>query len=484
MKPIRTLLVPLAATLLAAPLSARTWTDAATGRTIEADFLGIQDGKVSLKRSDGQTFTLPIDKISAADQDFIKQQKAGPASAPAAAGTDWPGWRGPNRNDHSPDTGLLKSWPEKGPELLWSFENGGKGYSSPAIVGDRIYFTGSRKGSALVICLDASSGKELWNAPIGDDSGEGYNTGWGSGPRGAPTVSDGLVFALTANGELGCLSAADGKRQWRKNFVDDLGGKVPSWGYAESPLVDGDKLIVTPGGKDGAIVAFDKKTGKQLWRSEDLHDDAQYASIVIVEAGGKRQYVQLFMKNVAGIDAETGELLWTAPWKDGRTAVIPTPVVNGDQVYITSGYGAGSMLLQVAADSAKELWKNKVMKNHHGGVLLVDDHLYGFSDGGGLTCQSLKTGDRTWNEKGQGIQKGTVHYADGMLYCIDEHEGSVFLIEASPKGFSEQGRFPMPRETELRKGTKGKVWTHPVVLNGRLYLRDQDLFFCYDVSGP
>ena len=208
------------------------------------------------------------------------------------------------------------------------------------------------------------------------------------------------------------------------------------------------------------------------------------SSIVIVEAGGKRQYVQLFMKNVAGIDAETGELLWTAPWKDGRTAVIPTPVVSGDQVYITSGYGAGSMLLQVAADSAKELWKNKVMKNHHGGVLLVDDHLYGFSDGGGLTCQSLKTGDRTWNEKGQGIQKGTVHYADGMLYCIDEHEGSVFLIEASPKGFSEQGRFPMPRETELRKGTKGKVWTHPVVLNGRLYLRDQDLFFCYDVSGP
>lgn len=406
-----------------------------------------------------------------------------PAQNLAVKAADWPTWRGPARDGLSPDKGLLKEWPEGGPKLLWSFDKAGKGYSSPSIAGGKIYLTGSRRGKAEIICIDAAKGKELWATPIGEDPEKGYNTGWGSGPRGAPTVSDGMVYAMSANGELTCLSADKGSRKWSKDLVADFGGKVPDWGYSESPLVDGDQLVVTPGGKDGAIVAFDKKSGKELWRSKGLEDNAQYSSLVAADVKGKRQYIQLFMNTLAGVDAKSGEVLWTSKWPEGRTAVIPTPIYEDGKVYITSGYGGGSKLVKIDGAEAEELWKNKVMKNHHGGVVLVDGYLYGFSDGGGLVCQDFKTGEEKWNQKGEGIQKGAVHYADGMLYCMDEEQGSVFLAEATPDGFKEKGRFPMPGKTKLRDGTQGKVWTHPVVIGGKLYLRDQDLLFCFDVKG-
>jgi len=405
----------------------------------------------------------------------------GLSSMPATA-ADWPTWRGPARDSHSPDTGLLKSWPKDGPKLLWTFENAGKGYSSPAIVGADIYLTGSVGKEASVICLDAKTGKEKWRTPIGEDPEKGYNTGWGAGTRGAPTVGGGLVFAMSANGELAAVNAADGKVKWRKDLVKDYGGTIPSWGYAESPLLDKNQLIVTPGGKAGAIVALDPATGKDIWRSKDLTNEAQYSSIIAADVNGKRQYIQMFMNKLAGVDASNGDLLWTSDWPGGRTAVIPTPIYYKGHVYITSGYGAGCKLVSIAKGDAKDVWENKVMKNHHGGVVLLDGYLYGFSDGGGLVCQDIKTGEQVWNERGEGIQKGAVHYADGMLYCLDEEEGSVFLAEASPKAFKEHGRFEMPRKTKLRDGTNGKVWTHPVVLNGKLYLRDQDLFFCFDVA--
>lgn len=395
---------------------------------------------------------------------------------------DWPSWRGPARDNRSPDTGLLKSWEKDGPPLVWTYEDAGKGYSSPAIVGGDLYLTGSRKGQATLICIDVAAGKEKWASAIGGDPEEGYNTGWGAGTRGAPTVGNGIVYALSANGKLAAVNAKTGKVGWTVDFVKDFGGKVPEWGYAESPLLDDGKLIVTPGGDGGAIVALDPTSGKELWRSEDLKDAAQYSSVIVAEVDGKRQYIQLFMNTLAGVDAKTGDLLWTSPWPAGRTAVIPTPIHHEGQVYITSGYGAGSKLVSIKDGKATDVWDNKVMKNHHGGVVLVDGHLYGFSDGGGIICQNLKTGEQVWNQRGEGIQKGAVHYADGMLYCLDEQEGSVFLIEASPKGYKEHGRFQLPRETELRKQTRGLVWTHPVVINGKLFLRDQDLLFCFDVK--
>jgi outer membrane protein assembly factor BamB len=459
--------------------SARTWTDSESGRTIDAELVGMGEDGVKLQRSDGTTVTVPLDRLSAADKTFLETAQV---KAPAAAGGDWPGWRGPNRDNRSPDTGLLKEWPKGGPKLLWTFDDGGTGYSCASLVGGKLYFTGTRGGKAEIICLDAANGKELWSSAIGPDKGKGYNTGWGGGPRGAVTIDDGLAYAMNANGYLVCVSADDGSKKWSKELVGDLGGGEPGWGYSESPLVDGDKLIVTPGGDKGAIAALDKKTGKLIWQSKDVTDGAQYASVTVAEVNGKRQYIQLFMKKLVGVSADDGKLLWSADWAPGRTAVIPTPVYHDGMVYMTAGYGSGCQLVKIDGPEAKVLWENKVMKNHHGGVILDDGHIYGFSDGGGLTCQELKSGDRVWSEKGEGIEKGAVHYADGMLYCVDEKEGSVFLAEATSDGFKEKGRFPMPKKTKLRDDNNGKVWAHPVVIGGRMYLRDQDLLFCFDVK--
>lgn len=458
-------------------LPARTWTEAESGKTLEAELISLQDGKVTLKRKDGKSFELELDRLS--QDDRLYAEKA--AATMQQGTTDWPTWRGAARDGKSPDIGLLKEWPENGPKLIWTFENAGKGYSSPALVGGKIFLTGSRDGKAQIICLD-SDGMELWSAPIGDDPEKDYSTGWGAGPRGAPTVSDGMVFAMSANGELACFNTSDGKRLWSKDLVKDFGGSIPGWGYSESPLVDVDKVVVTPGGDHGAIVALDKKTGKELWRSKELKDGAQYSSLVVADVKGKRQYIQLFMNTLAGVDAENGDVLWTSPWREGRTAVIPTPVYDNGTVYMTSGYGSGCKLVRIDGEKAEDIWENKVMKNHHGGVVLVEGHIYGFSDGGGLVCQELTTGKQKWSQRGEGSQKGAVHYADSMLYCMDEEAGSVFLAEANPEKYIEHGRFEIPRQTKLREGTNGKIWAHPVVIGGKLYLRDQDLLFCYDVK--
>ena len=262
-------LVALSLCLLGASLSVvdgRTWTDAQSGRTIEAELVGMASDGVQLKRADGKVVTVPLARLSADDQAYL--QTAQIKKPVAAASGDWPGWRGPKRDNRSPDTGLMKEWPEGGPKLLWTFENGGTGYSCASIVGGKLYFTGTRGGEAEIICLDASNGKELWSSKIGPDKGKGYNTGWGGGPRGAVTIDDGMAYAMNANGDLVCVSAEDGSRKWSKSLVSDFGGGEPGWGYSESPLVDGDQVVVTPGGGDGAIVALDKKTGKEIWKQE------------------------------------------------------------------------------------------------------------------------------------------------------------------------------------------------------------------------
>ena len=458
--------------------SPRVWKDASSGRTLTAEFVELTKDSVKVRRSSGKVVSLPLSRLTAEDIAFAK----GAAKGGGALANDWPSWRGADRNGHSPDKGVLAKWPDGGPKLVWAFEDCGKGYSSPSVVGNRLYYTGSRKGKAEIICLDAGSGEEVWSTIIGIDPEKGYNTGWGAGTRGAPTVDDGLLYAMNANGDLVCVTADKGEKKWALSLVEDFGGGIPGWGYSESPLIDGNKLIVPPGGAQGAIVALDKKTGKAIWQSKDLKDGAQYSSVIVADVKGKRQYIQLFMKTLAGVDAETGDVLWTSKWP-GRTAVIPTPIYSDGHVYISSGYGVGSKLVDITGGEAKDVWSNKVMKNHHGGVIKVGDHLYGFSDGPGLVCQDFKTGEQVWNERGEGKSKGAVHYVDGMLVCIDESEGSCFLAKASPDGFEELGRFPMPSKTKLRDGNGGKVWTHPVVVNGKLYLRDQDLVFCFDVQG-
>ena len=388
---------------------------------------------------------------------------------------DWPQWRGPDRSDVSKETGLLKTWPRGGPKRVWLYTNAGNGYSGPAIANGKFFILGTRAGSEILLILDANTGKEL----VATKLGAVLDNNWGDGPRGTPTVDGDRVYAMSGMGDLVCLDIAGGKIQWQTS-MEDLGGERPNWGYTESVLVDGAQVVCTPGGSKGAVAALDKMTGKVLWQSKEFTDPAHYSSIVPAQINGAPQYVQRTEKTVVGISPRDGKLLWKTSFP-GRTAVIPTPIVRGNEVYVTAGYGAGCKLVRIEADNqVTEVYQNKVMKNHHGGVILVGDHIYGYADPG-WACQDFKTGDPVWNHRKFG--KGAIGYADGMLYCLEESSGTVALVEASPKGWNEHGRFTLDPQTKIRSSS-GRIWTHPVVSNGKLYLRDQDLIYCYDVKAP
>jgi outer membrane protein assembly factor BamB len=395
---------------------------------------------------------------------------------------DWPQWRGPDRDNVSRETGLLKAWPSGGPKLLWTTDEAGIGYSGFSVVGDRLFTMGSDGNDDLVEVFDTKTGKKGWSTPIGKFVENRY----GSGPRGTPTVDGERVFALSADGHLACLETATGKLIWSVSLLD-LGGHRPNWNYSESPLVDGDKVICTPGGGKGTLAALDKMTGKVLWRSTDVTDDAGYASPIIAEVGGIRQYVQLTMKGVVGVAAQDGHTLWYYRNPRYRTAVIPTAIFHDNNVYAVAGYGAGCVLLHLVPDGsggikAEQVYEEsatRLMDNKHGGVVRVGDYVFGWSDREGWLCQEFKTGKKVWASRA--LPRGSVTCAEGCLYCYSEDNGTVTLVPASPDGWQEKGRFILPREAKDREFNNSH-WTHPVVANGRLYLRDQELIFCYDIK--
>ena len=387
---------------------------------------------------------------------------------------DWPQWRGPNRTGVSTEKGLLKQWPQGGPKRLWLNSQMGNGYSSFAIAKDKLYTMGSRRGTEQLICLDANTGREQWAANLGEE----LSNGWGGGPRGTPAVDGNHVYAMSGKGDLICTDLA-GKIQWQAS-MGRLGGKTPGWGYTESITVDGNLALATPGGKQGAVVAFNKQTGAVVWQSKQFTDDAQYASVLPATHNGGRQYIQLTQNSLVGLDARNGNVLWKSGW-GGRTAVIPTPIFSNGKVYIASGYGAGSKLVNLGAGNrASDVWANKVMKNHHGGVILLGQHLYGYSDGAGWVCQDFATGREVWSEK-RALGKGCLTLAEGMMYCVDESRGDVVLAAANPKGWRESGRFRLAPQSRIRS-SRGKIWAHPVVANGKLYLRDQEHIYCHNIS--
>jgi outer membrane protein assembly factor BamB len=394
--------------------------------------------------------------------------------ATLALATDWPQWRGPERTNISKETGLLDQWPSDGPKLAWKAEGLGEGYAGVSIVGGRIYTMGEDKQSSYICALDEKSGKILWSAKVGKiGGGDGY-----PGPRATPSVDGGHVYAMGQFGDLVCVTA-DGKEVWRKNMEKDFGGKMMSgWGYAESVLVDGDNVVCTPGGKQGTILALNKTTGEPVWRSKQYTDTAAYSSLVMAEIGGKKQYVQLTGDSVAGVDAKTGDLLWRAERK-GPTAVIPTPVVQGEHVFVTSGYNAGGDLFRISSDGggkfkAERVYHSNEFSVHVGGVVLVDGYLYGFNNTN-LLCMDFLTGKVQWKNRSTG--KGAVTYADKHLYVRGDAEpGPIALVEANPKKYTEKGRFDQP-------DASGKnTWPPVVVANGKMYLRDQNVLLCYDVK--
>jgi len=393
----------------------------------------------------------------------------------ALAAGDWPQFRGPNRDGASTETGLLQELPPGGPPLVWKATGLGVGYSTVSVVGKRVYTIGENKGFSSVVALNAADGKPVWSARLGKPGAPGMPAF--EGPRSTPTVAGGLVAAVGQWGELVCLDAATGKELWRKDYVQDLGGKLPHWGYAESPLMDGDKVVITPGGAEGSVVALNQKTGAVLWRSKGFTDSPHYSSLVVAVIGGVRQYVQLTAESVAGIAAADGKLLWRAPRK-GKVAVIPTPIYSDGMVYVTSAYGIGCDLFRIAEAgsrfTAEEVYANKVLGNKHGGVIKVGDYVYGHADDKGWTCQDFKTGAAKWQDNKLG--KGSLIHADHRFYLRAEDKGTVVLIEASPAGFKEHGRFEQPNRSDK------KAWPYPVIAGGRLYLRDMDTLLCYDVK--
>ena len=391
-----------------------------------------------------------------------------------ARGADWPQWRGPERRNQSQETNLLREWPKDGPPLAWKIDNLGRGFSGVAVAGGRVYTIGDEGDDSFLRCLEEKDGKTVWSTKIGraGESGRYY------GPRSTPAVDGGHVYALAREGELVCLDTKDGKEVWRKHLRTDFGGSLPRWGYAESVLVDENRVVCTPGAQNGTLIALNKMTGETLWRTKGWTDAAHYSSPVRAEIHGIPQYVQMTADSVAGVGVADGKLLWRAERK-GKTAVIPTPLVQDNLVFVSSGYGVGCNLFQIDkagnALTAKEVYSGKQIVNHHGGMVLLDGYVYGVDDSGSLKCIEMKSGKEAWSNPCV-RSKGSLTLADGRLYVRSEaRDGTIALVEASPAAYRETGRFNQPDRS------RDNSWPHPVVANGKLYIRDQGVLLCYDV---
>ena len=385
-------------------------------------------------------------------------------------GADWPQWLGPERTGLSKESGLMKQWPASGPPRVWLIANLGAGYGSISIQGDRIFVQSLIGRQSTVASLNRADGKMIWSKVVGPGS---YNDR-GSGPRGTPTVDGDRLYVLTENGDLACLRTQDGSVLWQRNILRDFNGRNIPWLISESPLIDGNKVIVAPGGRGAGVVALDKMSGETIWTSKDLSDAAGYASVVAADVQGVRTLMTLTAQAGVGIRASDGQLMWKYPRVSNTTANITTPIFHDNKVFYTSAYGTGGALLGLAAQAgevkAQEIYFTRQMQNHHGGVVLVDGYLYGFNNSI-LTCLEFASGERVWRHRSVG--KGSLTYADGNLYILSE-DNVVGLAEATPAGYKEKGRFQIADQ-----GLPS--WAHPVVSGGRLYIRDQTTLASYDI---
>jgi outer membrane protein assembly factor BamB len=381
---------------------------------------------------------------------------------------DWPQWRGVNRDGKSTERGLLKAWPQGGPALAWRTSGAGEGYSSFAVAGGKLYTLGARGGTEYVMAFDEATGKKLWEVA----HGARFSNDRGDGPRGTPTVEGNRLYAYGASGDLAAMDAATGKAIWKINVLKQFGGGNITWGLSESPLVLQDRIIVNAGGPNASVVAVGKANGQVLWRSQG--DEAGYSSAILHEVGGIPQAVVFTAQRALGVDTRDGRLLWSYDRVSNRTANIATPIARGNHVFLSSDYGTGAALLELRPNGtsidAREVYFTKEMRNHHASSVLVGDHLYGFS-GPILTSMKFDSGQVAWRDRSVG--KGSVIFADDRLYLFSEN-GVVGLAEANPAAYREHGRF------QLRTGSL-PTWSHPVVANGKLFLRDQDTIYAYDV---
>ena len=403
------------------------------------------------------------------------------AVAISSRGDDWPQWRGPNRDGISQEKGLLQRWPHAGPKLVWKAADNGSGYSTPAVVGDRLYLLANDGlKNEFVAAISAGDGKRIWSTRLGNVGQPNQKPSFPAA-RSTPTVEGDVLYALGSDGDLACLDTDSGKIRWRKHLRNDFGGKPGTWAYAESPLIDGETLVVTPGGREATLIALHKKTGEVIWKSPvPGGDEAAYASALAVEVGGIRQYVQLLQKGLVGVEAKTGKFLWRFDKPVSRyNANIPTPVFGDGVAYAGSaGTGAGAVQLKArdGGVAAELLYFEASLPTAIGGAVKVGDYLYG-TTGSALLCLEFRTGQVKWKERALGA--ASICYADGRLYLHGEN-GAVALVEASPAGYREQGRFTPP-DPPKRINRMEKAWAYPVVAGGKLYLRDHGCLWCYEI---
>ncbi|HET6278245.1 MAG TPA: PQQ-binding-like beta-propeller repeat protein [Candidatus Polarisedimenticolia bacterium] len=405
---------------------------------------------------------------------------------------DWPQWRGPERNGKSPDTGLLQEWPDGGPPLAWRAGGLGAGFSSLSMAGDRIYTMGDLADGQYVIALHRNGGGLLWKTRVGPVHEDKY-----PGPRATPTIDGDRIYAMSTEGDVVCLDGKTGAEVWRRSLTRDYGGYLMKamgsyqWKFSESPLVDGDRVIVTPGHVEAMMVALDKKSGKEIWKTQGTRlgplgaDGAAYSSAVISEAAGTRQYVQLVGRGLIGVDAESGKLLWGYNRVANDIANIATPLVRDDYVFASSGYGTGSGLVKIVRGEegfeAREVYflDANTMQNHHGGLILHDGTVFagtGHNKGFPIAVDFM-TGKVAWGPaENEGRNSAAITYADGRIY-FRYQDGRMILVEATAKEYRERGSFVIP---DVEK----ESWSHPVIVDGKLYLREQDRLYCYDVKAP
>jgi outer membrane protein assembly factor BamB len=420
-------------------------------------------------------------------QTFMVLSLAAIASASGGVSTsqaaNWPQWRGPQRNGISQETGLLTEWPEGGPTLLWQKPDLGGGYSTPAVVGNRLYILGSAGlDNEFVQALNVEkNGEPIWKRRVGN-VGEPEQRPPYPGARSTPTVDGDRLYVLGSDGDLLCLNAESGDVVWQKSLRTDFGGDPGEWAYSESPLVDGDTLVVTPGGAEATIVALDKHTGDPVWKTPtEGGEEAAYSSVVISNAGGVKQYVQFLGKGLVGVDAATGKILWrynrTA---EGSPANIPTPLVHGDYVYTASGRGGGALIkLNKTPEGfvVEEKYHDGNLPKAIGGTVLVGDYIYGTTNDA-LKCIELATGEVKWQDRALGA--ASICVAEGYLYLHGEN-GEVALVEATPEGYREKGRFTPPGAPD--RGSS-KAWAYPVVADGKLFIYDTGVLWCFAIKSP
>ena len=390
------------------------------------------------------------------------------ASSVMAGEPDWPGWLGPNRDGKSLDTGLLKQWPDEGPKLLWKVDGIGVGFSSVAVTGGKVYITGDRDGKLMISTFDLK-GKPLWNTE------HGPSRGGPDGSRSTSVIDNGNLYLVNGHGMIGCYDAATGKQKWSRT-AKEFGGSSGGWGYAESVLIYKNTAVFKPGGKN-CIVALNKSSGETLWKSTGFEAGPEYSSCIAVTFQGQPMIVTGTNRGIVAVDADNGKLLWLNDFSAHNTANCPTPAYADGHVFWSNGYGKGGICLKlkkvdgkVTADVA---WTTRDMVCHHGGYVIHKGHIYG-NHSGGWACLDLKTGQEKWSERAVG--KGSLCFADGMLYLFSESRGQAGLATCSPEGLELKGRVEVEGSRES--------WAHPVVVGGRLYLRYHTNLYCFDVKRP